>query len=420
LKTKLFLPPLISLAIAGTWLGNQRHSISSLEEQSRVLELAIASRNTNPLAENSPGTPSSATKPKKGEESLDWKKIAASFEEMERGGGMGDMRSQIKFQQRIQSMSKEDLIIALDEIAALDIAKKSRERLEQLLISSLGEKDPELALTRFVDRLQDEQSSISWSLAHTLQGWAKKDPASASEWLDRQIAAGKFESKSLDGKSSTRLRFEGNLINTLLSSDPHAAERRMASLPEDQRKETLSRSSQPLKEEDQIAFAELVRNQLPEKDQADALARRVSFMAGGDEAFVKVAEFLDRIKAKPAERIACVEEAAESQIQRISYQKKVTREDLNTMREWVTGQAPTSLGNVTGKALANATQNNNKMEYSEAAALAVEYNTATGNDDVLFTFLDDYTARQNKEEARVLAEKIADPKRREEILKQLK
>ena len=89
------------------------------------------------------------------------------------------------------------------------------------------------------------------------------------------------------------------------------------------------------------------------------------------------------------------------------------------MREWVTTQAPESTGNVTGKALANAIQNGRKIEFSEAAELAVEYNSAANNDDVLSSFLDSYGSRQNKEQARVLAEKISDPKRREEILKKL-
>jgi hypothetical protein len=416
LKLKLFLAPLVALAIAGAWLGNQRRSISLLVEQSRVLQQAIASRKTGELAE---GSPSSATKPEKDKEPLDWKKIAATFGEMRRGGGMGDIRSQIKFQQRVMAMSKEELISALDEIAALDLPKESREQLEQMLIMPLGKKDPEYVLTHFTARLEDNQSLLSWSLTNALHEWAEKDPTSASAWFDRQIAAGKFDSKSLDGKSQTRLRFEGNLINTLLSSDPEAAGRRLAALPEDQRKEALQQSPQALKEEDQAAFAKLVRDQLTEKEQAEALARKASSMVD-DAGFVKVTEFLDRIKATPAERSACVEQAAESQLGRFSYQKKVTRSDIDTMREWVSAQAPASMSTVTGKALANAIGNTNKMEYSEAAALAVEYNTATGNDDVLATFLDGYSARENKEQARLLAEKITDPKRREEILKKLK
>ena len=90
------------------------------------------------------------------------------------------------------------------------------------------------------------------------------------------------------------------------------------------------------------------------------------------------------------------------------------------MRGWVSAQAPESTGTITGKALANASKNGGKMKFSEAADLALEYNTTTGNDEVLASFLDEWPARQNKEQARILAEKISDPKRREAILKKLK
>lgn len=90
------------------------------------------------------------------------------------------------------------------------------------------------------------------------------------------------------------------------------------------------------------------------------------------------------------------------------------------MREWVTAQAPESTATLTGTALAYASQYNRKMEFSELADLAVEYNTTAGNDDVLYSFLKESEIFQNKQQARLLAEKIFDPKRREEILKNLK
>ena len=320
-------------------------------------------------------------------------------------------------------MSKEELAAAFDEIAALDFPAESREMLEQLIIGPLAEKDPEFALTKFIDRLQDNDGALSWQLSHAMQQWAKKDPTAAIAWFDRQIAAGKFDSKSLDGKSQSRIRFEGNLINVLLGSDPDAAGRRLGALPEDQRDEALSQFSfQQLEEEDQLAFAKLVRDQLPEKDQAKALGQQASRLLGNED-YSKVTGFLDRIQATPAERAACVEQAAESKLQSISYKKKVTREDLDSMREWVTAQAPEKTGTVTGKVLASASQNGRKMEFSEAADLAVEYHDASGNDDVLSSFLDGWPARQNdqnKELARSLAQKISDEKRREEILKNLK
>ncbi len=139
----------------------------------------------------------------------------------------------------------------------------------------------------------------------------------------------------------------------------------------------------------------------------------------GNDGFSKVTEFLDRIQATPAERSACVEQAAESSSRSISHRNKITREDIDTMREWVSQQAPESTDSVTGEALANALQGSRKMEFSEAAELAVQYHEASGNNDVLSSFLEGWPARQNKEQARVLAGKISDPKRREEILKNL-
>jgi hypothetical protein len=341
--------------------------------------------------------------------------------ETQLSGGMGDMRSMMKFQQRLLTMSKEELVAALDEIAALDLPQKSRDQLEQMLIGPLAQKDPELALTKFIDRIQENHGMMGWQLANAMQQWAKKDPSSAIAWFDRQIAAGKFDSKSLDGKSRTRLQFEGNLINLLLSSDPDAAGRRLAALPEDQRDETLSQFSfQPFKEENQAAFAKLVRDQIPEKEQARTLARKASSLVNNDGGYSKVTEFLDRIQATPAERTACVEQAAESKLFNTSLQKTITRENLDAMREWVTAQAPESTSTVTGKALANASYNENvrKIEFPEAANLAFEYDAGDGA--VLSSFLAGWQAVQNKERIRLLVDKISDPKRREEILKRLK
>ena len=315
-------------------------------------------------------------------------------------------------------MTKEELFAALDQIAALDLPAESRAWLEQMLVEPLDQKDPELALTRFIDRIQDRNSVVAWLLSSNYQEWANKDPAKAAAWFDQQIAAGKFDSKSLDGESRSRKRFEGALINVLLASDPDAAERRLGAIPEDQRGEVLSQYQfQSLKEESQLAFAKLVRSQVPADEQADTLAQQASHLVSR-EGYSKVTEYLDRIEATPAERAECVEEAAESKL-RNQDGKKVTRENLDEMREWVTTQAPESLGSITGKALGIATQGHQKMEFSEAADLAVQYNQTSDNDEVLTNFLESWLAHENREQARALAEKITDEKRREEILKDL-
>lgn len=421
LKATTLIPPVIALILAGGWIANQRHSISTLEDESVSLEKHIAAAHSSgSAADPSHAKPAGPAKAAKDKESLDWKKIASQFEEMQRSGGMGDMRTMMKFQQRLQTMTQEELVSALDEIATLDLPEQSRNMLEQMLIGPLVGKDPELALTRFIDRLQDTRGGMGWQLSNAMQEWAKKDPAKATAWFDQQIAAGKFDSKALNGKSQSRNQFEGALINVLLASDPDAASRRLGAMPEDQRGEVLGQySSQPLKEENQMAFATMVRGQVPEKDQAKALAEQASRLVG-DDGYAKVNGFMDRIAATPAERTACVEQAAESRIQSISFQKKVTRDDLDTMREWTKTQAPGSTDKITGEALAGLLQNGRKMDFAEASELALHYREAGGTDDVLTSFLDSWPARQNKDQARVLAEKITDEKRREEILKKLK
>lgn len=419
LKPVTFIPPVVALAIAGTWLGSQRQSISTLEKQSAALRLAIADRSSGTAIDSPQGKSASLAKAAKDKEPINWKQVAVQFAEMREAGGMADMRAIMRFQQRLQAMSKEELVAALDEIAALDLPEESRNRLEQMIIGPLVEKDPEFALTKFIDRLQNNDGALSWQLSNAMQQWAKNDPAAAIAWFDKQIAAGKFDSKSLDGRSQSRIQFERKLIDILLSSDPNAAGHRLGALPEDQRVEILSQfSSQALKEEDQLAFAKLVRDQVSENEQARTLAMQAARLAGND-GFSKVTEFLDRIQATPAERSACVEQAAQSAIASISHQSKVTREDIDTMRAWVSQQAPESTGRVTGKALANSLLAGRKIEFSEAAELAVQYHEASGNNDVLSSFLEGWPARQNKEQARVLAGKISDPKRREEILKNL-
>ncbi|HEX7261497.1 MAG TPA: hypothetical protein VF258_06745, partial [Luteolibacter sp.] len=334
MELKTFIPPAIALMLSMVWIGHQRQSLSTLVEESALLEKHIAAAHASgPIADPAHAHSAGPAKSAKDKEPIDWKKIAGQLAESRQSGGMGDMRTMIKLQQRLQSMSKEDLLAALDEIAALDLTADARKMLEQMLIGTLAQKEPELVLSKFIDRLSDDDGTMRWTLANAWRDWAKKDLTQAAAWFDQQIAAGKFDSKTLSGESRSRNQFEGSLIHVLLGSDPEGASRRLAAMPANQRNDVLSTfSSQQLKEQDQLAFAKLVRDQLPEKDQADSLAQQAFWLVDGD-GYAKVTGYLDRIAATPSERTAVVEKAAESRIRSIAYQKKVTIEDLDAMRE---------------------------------------------------------------------------------------
>lgn len=245
----------------------------------------------------------------------------------------------------------------------------------------------------------------------------------ATAWLDQQIAAGKFESKALDGKSPTLLQFEGTLIKSLFTSDPEAAGKRLGALPEGQRVETLQRLQlfrfNQVKLEDQKAFAKLVRDQLPENQQGNVLAQlaATTVQQGG---YPAVDAFLNRIEATPTERGTTAETTAGIKLRNLAMEKNnLTSEDIDSMRGWVDSQAPGTADSTTGKALANATQGE-ALKFEDAAALALQYYESTSNDDVLVSFLGSVQARQHKEYARSLAGKIADETRRTKVLENLK
>jgi hypothetical protein len=433
LKSKLFIPPVAALIIASIWLGNQRRSISSLENESALLQKSIATAKTSAAAtdsaEDSINSHSSKSrslaKAKAGakKDAIDWKEVAASFQEMRASGGMGDVRGMIRLHSQFSTMSEQELVAALDEIAALEIEDSVRSLIESMVAEQLAEKNPELALSRFTDRLSDGDQQGGWMLSQALGKWAEKDATKAAAWLDQQIAAGKLDSKSLDGKNRTRAMLESGLIQKLLSSDPAAAAARVAVLPEDQRSESIQMfSSNPLNEKDQLVFAKLVREQIPDKEQSKILGRQGASLARQGD-YQKVTAYLNHIQASQPEKAACVEEVATSRIQSIAWEKKLVREDFDKMREWAKTQAPEAVNAVTGKALGDSLRSgNSKFSFPEAIELTTQYHDAGGGDDLLAGFLESWPARsdKNKEQSRILATKIIDQKRRDEILKRLK
>jgi hypothetical protein len=277
-KIVSMLPPVVALVVVATWLGLQRRSIAMLDDDCVMLRNRLAADSG---AERSPAKSPVANKPAPAITPINWKTLAGQFDEMQRSGATADMRVMLRFQQRLQALTQEEILTALDDLAALGLSANAHSMLEQMLIGPLIEKDPELALTRFMGCLQEEQSGIKWHLSNALRQWAKLDSGKANAWLDQQIAAGKFDSKTLDGRSQFRMQFEGVMLDVLLPSDPAAAGSRLGALPEDQRAEVLSGLLGSLKEENLTSFAKLVRDQLPAKAQALIFAQQAGQAAQG-------------------------------------------------------------------------------------------------------------------------------------------
>lgn len=422
LKALYIAPPAVALVVVVVWNVSQWRAVSAQEEQGRILRNRIeASRTSQTTARSSSaGAYASKSKLPVGDEPINWKNMSARLKEIENSDGIGDIRTMLAFQKRVSEMSEEEIIAALAEISKLDLSAEDKAKLEEMLVGPLIEKDPELALATFAGRIPIEDDGVASELASALGAWAKKDPVAAAAWFDRQIAAGLFESKSLDGQSQMRMEFEAAMVGVLLESDIAAASQRIAALPDDQRREALEQIPfSELSPAGRKAYAELVRGLVPQDERAGSFTHVISDLIP-DGGYTAVDAFLDGIQATPEERAVSARQAANSQLEEIAGERAVTRADVDAMREWLERQAPGTADRVTGEALADAAQEGGEFGFEEASKLALEYHNSSGNDEVLVAFLESFAARSNLEEALPLADKITDPKLRDEVLKRLK
>ncbi|MGD7653862.1 MAG: hypothetical protein ACQCXQ_11640, partial [Verrucomicrobiales bacterium] len=104
---------------------------------------------------------------------------------------------------------------------------------------------------------------------------------------------------------------------------------------------------------------------------------------------------------------------------RQAWNKQVTGEQIDTMRDWLASHEPDAVDRVTGETLGNAINRGEKTTYEDAEKLVLEYHQSSGSDDLLVGFLDNWQVRQNKEQALALADKITDQEQREKAIQQI-
>ncbi|MGB6219621.1 hypothetical protein [Haloferula sp.] len=416
MNVRNWIPPLVALAIAGVWLGSQRSQIRDLRSETEVIRERMK---TVRAGMNFGGDSSLAMRMKEQKESadgeIDWKDLGAKMAEGQHGR-MADMRAMMELQTSLMELSGDELLAELAKIDALDLSKEVREALDGLLVGMLVNKDPKAVLDRYLDRINDPQGGMTWQLSNAFKQWQEKDPEVAMAWFDAEIVKGTFDSKALDGRSASRLRFEATTVGSLLSSDPAAALKRVEGLPEDQRKQLFQQGAfSSLKEEDHQAFAQLVRSAVAEDERGEAYRQTVSSLMRVGE-FEKVDGFISDIGASDAEKEAIVSEAARHRIQTLGGEGKVDREAVDEMRAWAMVQSPDQVDAITGKSLANVW--GEKSTFEGRVKIVEELHAEGAGDDLIVSFLTNSQLRgESVELSRSLAERVGDEAKRAELIK---
>jgi hypothetical protein len=406
-------PPLAALLLVGAGIGLQRRGIAELEVQNQTLRQRIESAehsadsaSVTPTASPMTGSTSITGK------SIDWRKTAM----LKAYGGNEDvraMRAMLELQQTLLALSPQQLLAQLDEIAALDLPGEAKREFENLILQILGQKDPLLALDRFAGRLGSNRSDETWRLTMIFQQWTAKDAGAAAAWMDKQIEAGAFESKSLEGKNENRKNFEATLIREWVSEDLAAARERVAALPEPLRSDVLRQDLfSKLKGGNEKEVADLIRSNAGSGNAAKLLAQSSASLVlkGGYE---HTGQFLKTIEANTEERNAIAAQAVSLKLTSDDWMQNEPASTIATARNWALQEAPEAAERITGDALGRLAINH----FDEAAKLALQYQESGGNDAVLMAFLQSNGAKVHRNEARPLVDRIADPVKREEVRK---
>jgi len=394
----LYLPTILTVVAGGIWLVSQQREIVAIERKNaQLLE------KTGP-ARAATGSPARQKRPT-------WQQLTEKAK-----SGTLDNRALQQLAGDFQSMTAEQVVVALDEIGTMNLPEKTRSDLEWNLLIQLARKDPQQTLNRLGTPQENDAPTLQSVRSTAFKSFHQSDPAASMRWLDDQIAAGSFEAKALNGMNQVRIEFETLLVQKQFADDPAASETRIAVMSAEDARETLRRSATAIKPEQQAAFAEMVRGQLPEVEQLEIFAR---LSAERCEDLPSVSEYLNRISATPVERLACVKHTAQYRFEQLSLQKSVTPEQLDGVREWIRSQTPEASDRLTGEMLSNIEPSDGGLDFTALSKLAERYHQSSGSDDLLEAFLKSESAKFHPEEANRLAAKIRDPQRRAEILTQL-
>ena len=397
--------PASALLVTGAWIVAQEKSATTLEHEISLITGRIVQMRTGKDAVGN------ASKDKEGK--IDWKNLTTGKSWMLDGANK-DERAIMRLQQQLSELPPEKLGAQLDEIAAMDLDHAVGERLRVIITGVLFENGPQILIERLENEIEKNDSNTSLELYTALENWAETNPVAASAWLDKQIAAGKFESKVRDRGSRTRSEFEGALVNVLLATDPVAAAARVAALPERQRSQLFYQFGGYLRidAENDAAYTNLVRGSLSEHEITDILAGQAGYLSHL-EGYKRVDSYIASVRASDDEKKMIV---AQVMAQKIGYAAglDIKLEDVEQCLAWAANHSPGYVDKGLGEILATTLRR--REDFNKASALVLQYNERGGNDEILTTFLRSRAIRDYpKEQLDPLIDKIKNPGVREEI-----
>ena len=444
MKSVHYIPPVVALIIAAAWITNLRRSTDAVKQENGVMQERLANPSKSSFSredltdarlnsvrpsvrpKRERKVPDNVTKPSGDwiSTSRDWKQLVL-FNNDE---GRYQYTAAFKRLETLASeMSGEELTRAYVEMAALPVHAPFRNYLESMMLDELEKKNPEFAFTQLVERNQD--GGVVLGGYGNFGKWLARDPAAATAWYERQVAAGTFD-KTLDGNSPARVPFESAFIMSLIDSDPTAAEQIMNNFTPDLRGRFGDYVDVVPKEKRQ-SLVDLLRKTMPTGEYM-AMLRETSvfefnFRSEYDSDPENAKRSLDSFAVTPEERTALLSDQfsdfAAYRAMRASGGGDPRRNEFDANRKWVQAVDPFSADRATGVALQAFIKGvNNPESHDFVEKTALDYLDSGAGDELLVPLIEGSANGSNtfpKDRARGLATKITDTGLRNELLEKL-
>lgn len=413
-------PDLSLLLAAAGGLGFfllQHRSAGQLEEDNARLSQRIEAweKRSEPSAEEENSGLSAKALIKSGPSGM--VKLAAIL----RGADTGNpaaFRESLMLDSQFRTLDAASLERMIAEARAAELSEEDRERIVGKLLDVLVEKDAVRAFAvieeGFAGKTPREIQQQLSKRSGLFEKWILRDSPQALAWLDRQVAAGLFESRSLAGTSGVRQEYEALIF--LRTKDGS----RIAALDPLDRLPTLqSWRFQSLKPEEQADFAKVVRTSgLKPSEVVQVLKPLLNrAMESGDLAGADA--FLERVAPTPEELPRLSESAAGNAMFALGKKAdQLTGDEVPAIRTWLadkSSEGDAYIGSMLGRGFSNG------WDAAQIFTTLDRLQRDRPSDDLVFRFLLDATQEGHKQKldpatALDLANRISDPEKRADAL----
>jgi hypothetical protein len=440
MKSIHYVPPLVVLVIAATWLIDLRGSNSALEQENLTLQKKIENYRSATARENEIANPAAMRSQVKREKessemdskpSDDWVSTSRDWNAIVLFNNNEGVRFNLtaacrRLETLASEMSGDELEKAYRGMASLPVDAPFRNYLEWIMLNELKKKNPEFAFSQLLAKCQNEDTGpIKMG---DFNEWLARDPISATKWYESQITAQVFD-KTLDGKTPNMVPFEAAFIMSMLGSDPAAAEQRMNNIPPDLRSSLVDFVWKVPKENSQT-FVDLLRKSMP-MDEYIAILKNNSlteynFRFDSKSDPKSVLENLNNLGFTPEERSTLMtQHFAEIAKYRAMGDKFgiPSREKFDAYRARIQAIDPPSADRATGFALQSyleKSKTTGALDFVEKAA--VDYHSSGAGDELLIPLIEGSANGRiplPKDKARALAARISNERLRAEMLRKL-